>query len=128
MKKLASTLLVTATLVGDGSAACAQYGGGYYGPGPYYGGRYYEDGRYYRRGYGYGGAIIGYAEIGRQQLNFPAWTRWSVPTALRGPKWALQTVSVSRRILLSGAVLCVQLARRDGIRGPHNLFLSPKPK
>jgi hypothetical protein len=37
MKKLASTLLVTATLVGTVGAACAQYGGGYYGPGPYYG-------------------------------------------------------------------------------------------
>jgi hypothetical protein len=71
MKKLASTLLVTATLVGTVGAACAQYGSGYYGPGPYYGGRYYDDGRYYRRGYGYGGAIIGYDSFSRQQLNFP---------------------------------------------------------
>jgi hypothetical protein len=31
MKKLASTLLVTATLVGTVGAACAQCGGGYYG-------------------------------------------------------------------------------------------------
>jgi hypothetical protein len=58
-------------LWGTVGAACAQYGGGYYGPGPYYGGRYYDDGRYYRRGYGYGGAIIGYERFGRQQLNFP---------------------------------------------------------
>ena len=68
MKKLASTLLVTATLVGTVGAACAQYGGGYYGPGPYYGGRYYDDGRYYWRGYGYGGAIIGYDRFGRQEF------------------------------------------------------------
>jgi hypothetical protein len=53
MKKSALILLAVASLVTTAGAAWAQYGGGYYGPGPYYGDRYrdryYEDDRYYRR-------------------------------------------------------------------------------
>ena len=44
MKTLALIFLTAAALVGTVGMAPAQYGGGYYGPGPYYGGRYYDGG------------------------------------------------------------------------------------
>lgn len=77
MTKRALILLAAAAFVGTTGQASAQYGGGYYGPGPYYGDRYRDryyddDGRYYRpRGYGYGGAIVGRDRYGREQLYYP---------------------------------------------------------
>jgi hypothetical protein len=70
MRTVALIFLTVGALVGTVGAVSAQYGGGYYGPGPFYGGRYYDDGRYYRRGYPYG-AIIGYDRFGRPEWNFP---------------------------------------------------------
>ena len=70
MRTVALIFLTVGALVGTLGAVSAQYGGGYYGPGPYYGGRYYDDGRYYRRGYP-SGAIIGYDRFGRPEWNFP---------------------------------------------------------
>ena len=71
MKKLALFLFAAVSLLGSGSIATAQYGGGYYGgPDPYYRPRY-DDGRYYGGrgyGYGYGGAIIGSDSFGRQEV------------------------------------------------------------
>ena len=75
VRKLALILLAAASLVGTAGVASAQwYGGGYYSgsPGPYYGEERYNDDRYYqRRGYGYGGAILGYDSYGRQQAYYP---------------------------------------------------------
>jgi len=59
MKKLALILLAAVSLIGTVGLASAQYGGGYYGPGPDYGERYRQryysdDDRYYRRRYSQG--------------------------------------------------------------------------
>ena len=45
MRTVALIFLTVSALVGTVGAVSAQYGGGYFGPGPYYGGRYYDDGR-----------------------------------------------------------------------------------
>lgn len=57
MKKLALILVAGASLLGTSGIASAQY---YYGGGGHYGRPYYGDPYYPRRGYGYGGAIVGY--------------------------------------------------------------------
>ena len=68
MKKLALILVAGASLLGTSGIASAQY---YYGGGGYYGRPYYGDPYYPRRGYGYGGAIVGYDSFGRQELYYP---------------------------------------------------------
>ena len=98
MRTVALIFLTVSALVGTVGAVSAQYGGGYFGP-----------------AHTMAVATTTMADtigelpvwshhrirqIRRAGMEFSCWARPSLSAALRRPKWTVQTVSVSRRLLL----------------------------